>query len=122
HELLRAMNIVHGCNVSDIEQRSIIILNAVHKTVKTMLNKSKLLERRQNLREILLNLAEKTIAKTGVHSLRARPLADSAACAVGMIYQVFADLDELILAVNERTLETLDGVLEKAGQKPGPRP
>lgn len=87
-----------------------------------MLKKSKLLERRQNLRETLLGLAERTIAKTGVHSLRARPLANSAACAVGMIYQVFADLDALILAVNERTLDTLDGVLEKAGEKPGPRP
>lgn len=87
-----------------------------------MLKKDKLLERRQNLRGSLVDLAEKTISRTGVHSLRARPLADSAGCAVGMIYQVFSDLDELILAVNERTLDALDAVLEKAGTKPGPGP
>jgi AcrR family transcriptional regulator len=87
-----------------------------------MLNKVKLLERRQNLRDALILAAEKTVAKEGVHSLRARPLADSVGCAVGMIYKAFADLDELILAVNERTLDTLGEVLEMAGQRRDKRP
>jgi len=82
-----------------------------------MLKKDKLLERRQNLRNALIAAAAETVASQGLHALRARPLADSVGCAVGMIYKAFADLDELILAVNERTLDALDLVLEKAGRQ-----
>ncbi len=40
--------------------------------------------------------------------LRARELANQAGCSLGAIYNVFADLDELILEVNANTLRAID--------------
>lgn len=66
------------------------------------------------LRERLLNAAEKTIAARGLSALKARDLAADAGCALGAIYTVFDDLDDLILRVNARTLERLEHALESA--------
>ena len=49
--------------------------------------------------------------------MKARELAYNAGCAVGAIYNVFADLDDLILAVNALTLEQLEKTLTIAGEK-----
>lgn len=68
-------------------------------------------ERRKNLREALILAAERMLAAEGVGSLRARSLADTAGCAVGAIYNVVADLDELVLLVNSRTIADLERVL-----------
>ena len=64
---------------------------------------SKADERRSDLRADLIRLAEGQIARSGMASLRARDLARDAGCAVGAIYNVFADMNALILAVNGRT-------------------
>jgi AcrR family transcriptional regulator len=64
---------------------------------------SKVEERRNDLRSALVKLAEAQIARSGMASLRARDLAQEAGCAVGAIYNVFADMNALILAVNGLT-------------------
>ena len=78
--------------------------------------------RRQNLKESLIDAAEEAIAAEGLGAVRARALADRAGCAVGAIYNVVADLDELILLANLRTLETLErnmlGAIGSVGQGP----
>lgn len=60
-------------------------------------------ERRSDLRAELIRLAEGQIAQDGMASLRARDLAREAGCAVGAIYNVFADMNALVLAVNGQT-------------------
>jgi len=74
------------------------------------------LARRSDLAARLTDLAEAAIARSGVHDLRARALAEAAGCAVGAIYTVFPDLDELILTVNGRTLDAIDTALTQAVQ------
>jgi AcrR family transcriptional regulator len=64
---------------------------------------SKTDERRADLRTQLVQLAQAQIAAKGMASLRARDLAGQAGCAVGAIYNVFADMNALVLAVNGLT-------------------
>ena len=72
-------------------------------------------ERRRNLKESLIDAAEQEISAHGLPGVRARVLADRIGCAVGAIYNVVADLDELILLVNSRTLSVLERALLAAG-------
>ena len=65
-------------------------------------------ERRRNLKESLIDAAEQGISAYGLPGLRARSLAERIGCAVGAIYNVVADLDELIMLVNSRTLSALE--------------
>ena len=67
----------------------------------------KVAERRKVLRDDLVNIAETTIARDGLTGLRARDLATQAGCALGAIYNVFGDLNDLVLAVNARTFHAL---------------
>jgi AcrR family transcriptional regulator len=76
-------------------------------------------ERRQNLREALIAAAERAVAARGLPGLKARDLAAEVGCAVGAIYNVVDDLDELVFAVNSRTLAALEATLEAA--KPATR-
>lgn len=69
------------------------------------------LGRRRDLAASLIDIAERQIAGAGLASLRARSLAEAANCAVGAIYGVFPDLDELILLVNQRTLDAIETAL-----------
>jgi AcrR family transcriptional regulator len=71
-------------------------------------------ERRQRLKESLILAAERAVEARGLEGLKARDLAAEAGCALGAIYNVFADLDALILAVNARTLARLEGELASA--------
>ena len=70
--------------------------------------------RRQQLRDTLIAIAERTIANDGLSALRARDLAKEAGCAVGAIYNVFGDLTELALAVNARTFHRLGADVAEA--------
>jgi AcrR family transcriptional regulator len=70
--------------------------------------------RREQLKEALISAAARTIAEQGLSGLKARALADEAGCAVGAIYNVVADLDELTLLANSRTLAALDKALTAA--------
>lgn len=59
--------------------------------------------RRDALRGKLTDIAERQIAESGLASLKARSLATEAGCSVGAIYNVFEDLNGLVMAVNGRT-------------------
>jgi AcrR family transcriptional regulator len=64
-------------------------------------------DRRAALRETLLRLAADRIAAEGLAALKARALAAEAGCSVGTLYNVFGDLDDLVLAVNGETFRAL---------------
>lgn len=69
---------------------------------------------RDALREKLIEVAEELIEESGLHAVKARELARRAGCALGSIYNVFADLDGLILAVNVRTFQKLAATVSEA--------
>jgi AcrR family transcriptional regulator len=71
--------------------------------------------RREKLKQALVSAAERTIESEGLRGIKARELADKAGCAVGAIYNVVADLDDLIYAANARTLAALEVKLTEAG-------
>lgn len=71
-------------------------------------------QRRERLREVLVEAAERKIAQSGYRSLTARDMAAEAGCAVGAIYNIFADMDALAAAVNSRTAERLETVVAEA--------
>lgn len=64
-------------------------------------------QRKAALAERLIQAAEIRIERDGIRALRARDLARDAACSVGAIYNVFDDLNALIMAVNGRTFRQL---------------
>src|ERR1043165_3571264 len=82
-----------------------------------MVSEPKAVARRRKLRDALISAAERTIEKEGLGGMRARELAHKVGCAVGAIYNVFTDLDDLIVAVNALTLEQLEKTLTLAGEK-----
>lgn len=75
---------------------------------------SKVAERKEILRSALIDAAEQRVAAHGVDSLRARDLASDVGCSLGAIYNVFEDLDHLILHVTLRTLRRIDAVMADA--------
>jgi AcrR family transcriptional regulator len=87
-----------------------------------MVKTARTADRRQALRDALVTAAERTIAAEGLTGLRARDLAAAAGCAVGAIYNVVADLDELVLLVNARTFAALERRLLKAAPADAPPP
>jgi AcrR family transcriptional regulator len=72
--------------------------------------------RHATLRERLVDAAEAAIEAGGLGDVKARDLAQQADCAVGAIYKVFADIDDLILQVSARTLNDLDRHLQEAAR------
>ena len=59
---------------------------------------------RMKARAALIDAAEQMLTTEGVSSLQARPLAKAANIAVGSVYNLFDDLNSLIVEVNARTL------------------
>lgn len=74
----------------------------------------KVAARRAALRETLITSAQARISTSGLRHLRARDLAQDAGCALGAIYNVFGDLDDLVLAVNARTFKHLGSTVAEA--------
>ena len=62
---------------------------------------------RTDLREMILSAAEQIIDELGGSDLTARRIADRIGYSPGTLYNVFADLDDLIVHVNARTLDAL---------------
>lgn len=78
---------------------------------------------RDELRARLIEIAEARIHAEGISGLRARDLAREAGCALGAIYNVFSDLNQLVLAVNGRTFLRLgDQVRRTVAAHPDPDP
>ena len=67
----------------------------------------KVQKKRDELRRKLIDISEKRITEGGIEQIRARDLAKEAGCAVGAIYNVFGDLNDLVMAVNGRTFKRL---------------
>jgi AcrR family transcriptional regulator len=78
---------------------------------------SKALERREKLRQSLIDAAERSIATGGLGALKTRDLAREIGVANGAVYNLVADVDELILRVGSRTLARLDAALSEAESK-----
>ncbi len=70
--------------------------------------------RRDRQREQLIEAAERAIAEKGLAGLKARELAQEIGCSLGAIYNLVADMDELVLRVGSRTLARLDATLSAA--------
>jgi len=83
---------------------------------------TKALERREKLRSDLILAAEQMIATRGLAGLKTRDLAREIGCANGAVYNLVADVDELILRVGSRTLLRLDAALSAAEGADGPSP
>ena len=77
-------------------------------------------ERRERQRIQLIDAAEKAIAEKGLAGLKARELAQEIGCALGAIYNLVADMDELVLRVGSRTLMRLDAALSAAEGEDAP--
>src|SRR6202171_995886 len=83
---------------------------------------SKTLERRSKLRDELILAAERRITAGGMSGLKTRELARDIGCANGAVYNLVADMDELILLVGSRTLERLSRALTAAERHGVPPP
>src|SRR6516164_9668768 len=70
--------------------------------------------RRQRQLDALISAAESRIKANGLAGVKARELANDIGIAVGAIYNLVADLDELILRVNVLTMNRLDAALLEA--------
>ena len=83
----------------------------------------KVQKKRDELRKSLIDIAERRIRSGGIEQIKARELAKDAGCAVGAIYNVFGDLNDLILAVNGRTFKRLGShILEAVNAEPEASP
>ena len=60
----------------------------------------------------LIDCAEAAIEANGLAGVRARELASCVGCSVGAIYNLVADLDELVLLVGRRTMADLNAQLD----------
>jgi AcrR family transcriptional regulator len=74
-----------------------------------------------DLRTRLIDAAEAEIAEKGLLGLKARDVTTRAGCALGAIYNAVADLDELVMRVNSRTLERLGTALAPASDAGTPQ-
>ncbi|WP_082813654.1 TetR/AcrR family transcriptional regulator [Bradyrhizobium sp. DOA1] len=83
---------------------------------------TKTLERREKLRATLIQAAERMIAERGLAGLKTRDLAREIGCANGAVYNLVADVDELVLRVGSRTLHRLDEALSAAESAGDPSP
>ncbi len=69
--------------------------------------------RKALLREALIDAAEAQIKLGGLPTLKARALAQAAGCSLGAIYNIFDDLNALVMAVNARTFRHLGGFVSE---------
>ena len=72
--------------------------------------------KKEALRQALVEAAHNRIAKSGLDGLRARDIAKDAGCALGSLYTVFTDIDELILHVNSNTLTKIGTTMKAAAE------
>ncbi len=83
---------------------------------------TKALERREKQRHDLIAAAERRIVAGGLAGLKSRDLARDIGCANGAVFNLVADMDELVLLVGSRTLARLDAALTEAESDGAPSP
>ena len=71
--------------------------------------------RRGRIFDRALTVAKKRASRDGLKGLTARRIAEEVGCSVGTLYNVFDNMDTLILHVNGRTLDALHGELTEVG-------
>lgn len=69
-------------------------------------------DRHARLRTEILDIASRIIRERGLASLQARRVAEAANCSVGTLYNVYGNLDRLVIAVNMITLDRLKADIE----------
>ncbi|WP_390915271.1 WHG domain-containing protein [Pseudosulfitobacter sp. SM2401] len=74
----------------------------------------KVQERKAKLHDRLIDVAEAQIIEGGLSTVKARDLARKAECALGAIYNVFDDINDLLMAVNGRTFHKLGEAVSAA--------
>jgi AcrR family transcriptional regulator len=84
------------------------------KVIRRGLMGSKTAIRRERQRQALIEAAEAAIARGGLSNLKAREIANEAGCALGAIYNLVEDMDEVVLRVGSRTLARLGSALGEA--------
>ncbi len=67
----------------------------------------KVQDRKDKLREKLIDVGEELVIANGARSIKARDLARLAGCSVGAIYNIFEDLNDLAMVINMRTFAKL---------------
>jgi AcrR family transcriptional regulator len=72
---------------------------------------------RSELKDLMTTAAEEILETEGLKGLQARAIAAKVGCAVGSLYNVFGDIDELILIANSRTLVHLGILLSEAKER-----
>jgi AcrR family transcriptional regulator len=70
--------------------------------------------RRKELKEKVLNLTHDMVEEVGFANVKIRKIADRAGCSVGMIYNLFDGLDDMLVQINATTLDALYGQLTTA--------
>src|SRR5262245_8535676 len=71
-------------------------------------------ERREDLRTRLIEAATARIIGGGLQKLRARDITGDAGCALGALYNAFADLDDLVMHSTPATRKRRDAAIEVA--------
>lgn len=77
--------------------------------------------KRSELTTMAINAAERIIANDGLEQMSARRIAKEIGYAPGTLYNLFEDLDELVLRVNARTLDGLLRAFEEVPPCDTPR-
>ena len=77
---------------------------------------------REATRERLLTSATAILEAEGLEAVQARRVAREAGCSVGTLYNVFGDIDGLIIAMNARSLARLGQVVSAAEAADPSRP
>lgn len=66
---------------------------------------------RENLKELILNTAQKIVELEGFEALTARRIATDVGYTAGTIYNIFESMDDVCLQLNARTLDVLNETL-----------
>jgi AcrR family transcriptional regulator len=75
---------------------------------------------REELRAMVMTTAERIAEAEGLHGLGARKIMREIGYSIGTFYQLFENLDELIVALNGRTLDELYEECSSAAREGGP--
>jgi AcrR family transcriptional regulator len=74
------------------------------------------------LRRLTLDAARRIVARDGLRGLSARRIAEAIGYTPGMLYQLFPDLDGLVMEMNADTLEALLGACGASAGEDDPEP
>lgn len=71
------------------------------------------IEKREALKLDIQQVVRTIIQEQGYHAVNVRKVAQQSGCAIGMVYTVYKDFDDLMMHVNATTLKTLLATLKQ---------